>query len=258
MKKVMDPKGIDVRESRDSVKNPESNAIIIGMDVTGSMAIILDSMMRKLNTLVEEIYDRKPVSDPHIMCMGIGDCECDDAPLQVTEFEADIRIAKQLADMWLEGGGGGNRTESYTLPWYFAAQKTAIDCFDKRGKKGYLFTIGDEGMPAEVHKDDMKQFLGADRGYTAQQLFDMASLKYNVYHIIVEQGSNYKRFSDFVVDSWMPMLGQNAIRLSDHRRLPEVIVSAIQVNEGMSRREVIASWSGEAREAVTHSLNLRR
>jgi len=61
------------RESRDSPANPESNAIIVGLDVTGSMGIIADSMAREgLGTLVEEILKRKPVSDPHIMACGSG------------------------------------------------------------------------------------------------------------------------------------------------------------------------------------------
>ena len=86
--------------------------------------------IRDSGIMVEEILARKPVSDPHILCMGIGDVLCDQAPLQVTQFEADIRIAEQLEKLWLEKGGGGNSCESYNLPWYFAAMHTAIDCFE--------------------------------------------------------------------------------------------------------------------------------
>ena len=39
-----------------------------------------------------------PVADPHMMIMGVGDAWCDRAPLQVTQFEPDIRIAEQLTD----------------------------------------------------------------------------------------------------------------------------------------------------------------
>jgi len=35
-------------------------------------------------------------------------------------------------------------TESYELAMYFMARHTAMDCLDKRGRRGYLFLIGDE------------------------------------------------------------------------------------------------------------------
>ena len=78
----LNPKGVKVRESRDSDKNPESNPIIIGLDVTGSMGILADTIARKgLGVLFESILDKKPVTDPHMMFMGIGDANYDRAPM---------------------------------------------------------------------------------------------------------------------------------------------------------------------------------
>ena len=91
LKDDLNPFGIGVRESRDSILNPVSNAIIVGLDVTGSMGMIADNLARNgLGVMVEEILARKPVSDPHIMAMGIGDAYYDRAPLQVTQCDADI------------------------------------------------------------------------------------------------------------------------------------------------------------------------
>ena len=161
MKDSLNPYGVTIRESRDSDMNPQSNAIIVGLDVTGSMGMIADALAREgLGTLVEEILARKPVSDPHFMMMGIGDAYYDTAPLQVTQFEADITIAKQLEELYLEHGGGGNSFESYNLPWYFAALHTSIDCFEKRGKKGYLFTVGDEEAPQDLLASQIKKITG--------------------------------------------------------------------------------------------------
>src|ERR1043165_5304164 len=65
---AFNPRRIRVRESRDSADNPASTAVIVALDVTGSMGIIADEIARRgLKTLFEEIYTRKPVSDPHIM-----------------------------------------------------------------------------------------------------------------------------------------------------------------------------------------------
>lgn len=133
----MDPKTIKFRESRDSGDNPESTAVMIGLDDTSSMGMICEVMAKKgIPTLLTEIYDRKPVHDPHVLCAAIGDVRArSQAPLQVTQFEADIRMTHQLEKLYLEGGGGGNGSESYGLLWYFAAMKTKIDCFEKRQKK---------------------------------------------------------------------------------------------------------------------------
>ena len=86
--KAFDPRYIKLRESRDSNLNPESNAIIVAFDETGSMGAIPDAFVREgLGTMVTEILDRKPVTDPHLMIMGVGDAWSDQAPLQVTQFE---------------------------------------------------------------------------------------------------------------------------------------------------------------------------
>ena len=105
----LDPSKISYRESRDSEENPLSTPIIVAVDQTGSMGFLAESLIREgLGTLVESIYARVPVTDPHVMCMAFGDAWTDTAPLQVTQFEADIRIAEQLSKFYIEANGGGN------------------------------------------------------------------------------------------------------------------------------------------------------
>lgn len=255
--KDLNPKGVKIRESRDSKDNPLSNAIIVALDVTGSMDPVLDDMAKNgLNTLFKEIYDRKPVTDPHVMLMGIGDVEVDRAPIQVTQFEADIRIAKQLKKVFFERGGGGNSYESYILPWYFAANHTSIDCFEKRGKRGYLFTVGDEGPTPKISRSYVQEFLGdkVTKDLTAENLLDDASKMYDVYHIMVEEGNHFRRYGEEVVKLWTKLLGQRAIRLKDHTKLSEVIVSTIQVNEGIDKKTIIGSWKGATAAIVKEAI----
>lgn len=241
-----DPKKITVRESRDSALNPNSNAIIVALDVTGSMGINAEQLARNgLGVMVEEIIKRKPVSDPHVMCMGIGDVKYDSAPLQVTQFEADITIADDLKNIYLEGGGGGNCFESYNLAWYFAALNTSIDCYEKRGKKGYLFTLGDEEAPEDLLASEIRKVFGNQetKDYTSEQLLNMASKMYHVYHIVVKQGSHARHYFDDVMKSWKELLGQRVLVLEKNEDLAEVIVSTIEVNEGRAIKDVIDSWS---------------
>jgi len=261
LRATMDPRllAAGVRESRDSPDNPDSTPVIVGLDVTGSMGMIAEAIARRgLRTLFEAIYDRQPVPDPHIMFMGVGDATCDQAPLQVSQFEADIRIAEQLVDLWLEGGGGGNSSESYTLPWLFAALHTATDAWSKRSRKGYLFTIGDEEPPTVLTAREQRRVLGqGQRDLHTPDVLRLVSRQWEVFHIIVEQGSHCQSGGlDLVVRKWTGLLGQRALRLADYTRLPEVIVSAMQVNEGRDLDDVAASWGGSTADVVRHAMRL--
>jgi hypothetical protein len=243
----LDPKFINIRESRDSAANPNSTALIVGLDVTGSMTLVLDAMARTgLGTLVGNIYDRKPITDPHIMIMGIGDFECDSAPLQVTQFEAEnAPLITQMEKIYLERGGGGNNYESYAAAWLFAATKTSIDCFEKRGKKGYLFTAGDEQPTPMLRSNDIRRILGESsesKDVYGHELLAMAQMNYHVFHVMVEEGSHYSSHPDRTRGQWIDLLGQHALPLSDHRNIAEVIVSAIQVMEGIDTDIVTKSW----------------
>jgi hypothetical protein len=256
--KTLDPKGVAIRESRDSEDNPESLAIILGLDVTGSMGIIADNLARKgLATICDEFIKRKPVKYPHFMFHAIGDVVCDSAPLQVSQFEADDRMCRQLEKIYIEHGGGGNDSESYDLSWYFAGTHTSIDCFEKRGKKGYLFTIGDESTPHGVSNEALKKFLGDDAGIdlAAEQCLAVAEKRYDVFHVIIAEGDYCRHHgADFVRDKWAGLIGQRAVVLKDHTKLAELIVSIVQMNEGEEKESVVTSWDGSAslviREAV--------
>jgi hypothetical protein len=255
---ALDPRGVTKRESCDSALNPASNAIIAALDVTGSMGMIAEVMAKQgLGTFVTEVLKRRPVSDPHLMFMGIGDANCDRAPLQVTQFEADICIAEQLEKIWLEGGGGGNRFESYDLAWYFAACHTAIDCFEKRGRKGILFTIGDEEPSPRLLAGQIKAVTGdSARGdLDARTLLAMVERTYDVFHIVVEEGSHARAHRADVMRAWNVLLGQGrAIPLADHTRLAEVMVSTIEVHAGRDRAAVAGSWSGDTSLVVARAV----
>ena len=259
--KLFDPKGVMLRESRDSEANPNSTAIILGIDVTGSMGMIAEALaVDGLGKLVEGLLTRLPVTDPHMMVMAIGDAFCDRAPLQVSQFETDIRIAEQLKSLWLEGGGGGNAFESYDIPWYFAGRRTSIDCFEKRGKKGYLFTVGDEPPPPKgVSASDINAIFGGgeQQGYSSAEMLALAQEKYNVFHVIVEQGSYARTRPAEVKAAWNTILGKKVIQLSDYTYMSEVILSVIEVNEGKDPTEVINSWEDvKIKNAVRHALGL--
>jgi len=253
--KDLDPKGVKLRESRDSTDNPNSTPIIVAIDVTGSMGMIADALARKgLGTLFTELLEGKAVSDPHVMFMAIGDAACDQAPIQVSQFEADNRIVEQLTKIWIEHGGGGNDSESYNLPWYFSARHTEHDSFVKRGKRGYLFTVGDECAPSDLTEEQIKKCLG----YKPNSSLDSAILlrdaqrTYDVYHVVVEEGDYARSHLDRVVKTWSDLIGQHLIRMKDHTKLAETIVSAIAVAEGHSAEKAAGKFGLDVVSSVKH------
>jgi len=252
MDSSLDPKNIHIRESRDSDVNPISTPIIAALDVTGSMGVLARQIATKgLGMIFEELLKRKPVIGPQFAFMGVGDVNFDTAPLQVSQFESDTAsLVPQLESLFLEGGGGGNRYESYNLPWYFAATRVVHDSFNKRGKKGYLFTIGDEEVPPDLGENQISAVFGQGASISNKDLLDLVSTNWNVFHIMVEQGSHMRYSKQEVEKSWKYLLGQRAILLSDINNLSEVIVSAIEMNEGIDKSSVINSWKSKDTQLV--------
>jgi len=241
----LNPHGVKIRESRDSADNPNSTPLIVGIDVTGSMGMVAEVLARKgLGTLFTGVLDRKPIHGPHVMFMAIGDANFDSAPLQVSQFEADNRIVEQLTQIYLEGGGGGNTFESYNLPWYFAAHHTVHDSMEKRGKRGYLFTVGDECAPGDLTKEQIKWIIGdtPEADIKTKDVLNLVKRSYDVFHVVVEEGDYASRSMDRVMKTWTELLGQHVIRLPDHTKLAETIVSAIEVAEGVDAEVSAKGW----------------
>lgn len=253
MKNEFDPKNV-IRESCDSGEHPNSVPIILGLDVTGSMSNILQVMAEKLGLVMTEIYDRKPVTDPQILFAAVGDAVYDDYPLQVTQFESDIRIAKQLTEVYFERGGGGNGFESYPLIWYFAANHTKCDNYLKRNKKGFIFTFGDDGYPDKLTKKEIKEIFGddAEKDIPIDEILTQVNRQFEVYHFCMAQGGSY-RDSDY--RNWQNLLGERAIKVRDYSKIPEIIVSILETYAGKDKDSIINSWDGSTAIAVADALS---
>lgn len=240
------PKNITIRESRDSEDHPESTPIIFGLDFSGSMGFVAAEIAKNgLRDIVTSLMQNKPVSDPQIMFMGIVDAFYDQnahPALQVTQFESDLRMYDQLVDLHNCSGGGGNCFESYDLPWLFAAQRTSIDSFEKRSKKGYLFTCGDEEFPTMIDHNILNQKYGfhLQDDITSKEAYEMASEKYNIFHIIIAEGS-YCRSNGLVnvLTNWAAHIGNHALPVTDHTKIADVVNSVILINEGAAPVDVL-------------------
>lgn len=158
---MMDPKGIRARESRDSADHPHAIAIAFALDVTGSMGQIPHQLATETLPGFMAALGAAGVKDPQLLFMAVGDAWCDRSPVQIGQFESTA----ELMDQWLtwthiEGGGGGQNTESYELGMYLLAEHTAIDCWEKRKRRGYAFFTGDELPYPVVSKHQVEALIG--------------------------------------------------------------------------------------------------
>lgn len=208
---AMNPNGVLLREARDSADHPNSFPIVLGLDVTGSMGSVPHFLVTQgLPKIMERIFQGGE-KDPQILFVAVGDHECDQSPLQVGQFESnDELLDKWLKDVYLEGGGGGNAGESYQLAWYFAGFRTSTDSFEKRGRKGILFTIGDEPVLKLTTKAAFKNIMGEGeyKSLTAEELLKKAQETYEVYHIHVKTMTGQRTET---VAGWKKLMGENVL-----------------------------------------------
>ena len=228
---TLNPKNV-TRESRDSVEHPQSLAIAVLFDVTGSMGSVPRKLQEKLPTLFGTLVDKRYATDPQVLFGAIGDATCDRVPLQVGQFESDNRTDEHLGNIYLEGGGGGQMTESYELAMYFMARHTAIDCYEKRGRRGYLFIIGDEMPYDAVSRFQVSQHIGDNLTdtLTLESIVEELQRKYHVYYIL-PAGSSYVGNKD-VLGKWRKLLGQGVIELDNLDAVSETIALTIGLSEG--------------------------
>lgn len=229
----MEPKKALIRESRDSETHPNSVPIIIALDVTGSMGKIPHHLVKDgLPTLMSGII-QNGIPDPQVLFLAVGDVTCDHHPLQVGQFESgDEELDMWLTRTYLEGGGGGNDGESYSLAWHYAANHTVTDAWEKRNQKGFLFTIGDEPIHSSFTKKYLNEIFGQEyQGNTKNEdLLEAARKMYNVYHIHVAETSAGRRSLEF----WKNLMGQNCISVESHTDIPKVIANIVSSNVNTS------------------------
>ena len=249
--KNLDPRNLKngIRESCDSIESPNSRAVVIAFDDTGSMGDIPFYFIKHgLKDLIKIIQGGVLGYDPHILYAAIGDVRCDGSPLQVTQFEADTRMIDQLGQFYIEGGGGGNDGESYELPWYFLAKHTKIDCLNKRGIKGIYISIGDDKPHDAVTRAQLKEVFGEKENsenakFTAEQLRDMAAEKYLLFHVMIDEGGYGSRN---VPETWRRLLGNHVAQLSDHRYLAELLATILKMQNGVEKLEAVNMLETEA------------
>lgn len=237
-----------MRECCDNDEHPNTVPVILGLDVTGSLGDVSVEIAKKLNVIMTKLYEQ--VTDVEFMIMGIGDLSYDECPIQISQFESDIRIAEQLDKLYFEFGGGGNSFESYTAAWYMGSRHTKLDCLS-RGKKGIIITIGDEQLnpylPLEGRYCGLEDATG-DKLQTdieTKDLYEETSKKFNIYHLDVQHGRRWDEdeiessFKKYLKDDHFRRVSMDSIA----NEIVDIVVSEVENNK--TEEPVVASENSE-------------
>lgn len=241
---LMSPKGVRVRESRDSPDHPSSLGIVFALDVTGSMGAIPRLLATEaLPKFMRLLLDCK-IPDPQLLFMAIGDATTDKASLQVGQFESTA----ELMDRWLtwsflEGGGGAFGHESYELALYFLAQHTELDCLVKRRKRGYLFMTGDERPYPVLSKHTVDGIIGdrLDDDLKVEEIVALVQESFVPFFLIPDEQRR-----GHAERTWRDLLGDHVICMGDPRDVCFVAAGAILLSEGITDHSGLGAVLKEA------------
>lgn len=240
----MDPKGVKYRESRDSKDNPDSLGIVFALDISGSMASIpVDIATKQLPGFMKLLTDAK-VASPQVLFAALTDVTGDGRPLQVGQFETTAELMDQwLTRCSLKGGGD----ELYELAFHFFARHTAMDCFEKRQRKGYLFMTGDEPSNTTLSGALVKRWFGTDvQDMTLEAVIADVRRTYHPFFIAPDRkrGAGISAF-------WTPYLGSSLIVLDDPADTCAAAAGLVALGEGavsgLAQLEASLTASGNTR-----------
>ncbi len=248
--KSLDPRYFTVRECANSEEHPNTVPVILALDVTGSMGEACQETAEALGTIMIDLFDK--FQDIEFCIMGIGDLSYDDAPIQMSQYESDVRIAEALDKVYMEKGGGGNGFESYTAAWYMGLKKTKLDCYDLQGRKGIIITMGDEPLNPYLPIHELNRTVSGNEEdkkiLETPRLFVEASKKFDIFHIAVNsRHSSYNYYSSKIQNSFGQVLGDR-LKIATIQELPNTIVNCITESINENRNAVSntsASGNGE-------------
>jgi predicted protein tyrosine phosphatase len=227
---LMDPRGLSVRESRDSADHPNALAIAFALDVTGSMGDIPRLLAQRDLPRFMGLLEACAIEDPQLLFMAIGDATSDRAPLQVGQFESTAELIDQwLTWSFLEGGGGGSGSESYELAFYLLARHTDTDNWVKRRRKGYLFMTGDELPYPQVSRHQIDALIGdrLDEDIPIEEVIAAAAEQYHLFFLIPDLQRRERCEA-----RWRELLGDHVVCMESPDDTCHVAAALVGLTEG--------------------------
>ncbi|MDO8599005.1 MAG: hypothetical protein Q7S02_02765 [bacterium] len=225
--------------------------LVIRCDVTGSMHEAPKTMFAKLPLLAHEVRTEYLGEHAELSFGAIGDATCDSYPMQLRPFAAltappkrvaktpweDPEIAKRLQELVIEGGGGGQQTESYELTALYDARLIEMP----NAVRPIWIGIGDEMPYPETNLDEVQRLcrIHLDRALPTADVFAELQRKFAVYFIQLPYNGEVGVRDGMTEDTrkirarWVKLLGEDRVAmLLDPSRIVDVILGILATETG--------------------------
>lgn len=233
--------------------------LIIACDVTGSMGEWPATIFSKLPYLDLEgkEYLGKGME---ISFAAVGDAYSDNYPLQTRPFVGGKGLEKELKELVIEKGGGGQIMESYDLAALYYANNVKMP---KAINPIFIF-IGDEGLYDSVDKDQAKEWArtNIEGRLTTKQVIDQLKSKYAVYLVrkpYHDSGDSMSSEDKTIKKQWETLLGEDHVALlPDPKRVVDVIFGILAKETDRVKyfeKELTGRQTPEQVKAVMKSLH---
>jgi hypothetical protein len=219
---LVDPKGKEI--STDS-----ENPIIIGVDVTGSMAEWPAEFFDRAPLLYQTLSQYRP--DMEICFSAIGDVHSDQFPLQVNSFGKGVALDDHIKALYPEGNGGGQVSESYETFGYFMKEH----CKTPKALSPFLFMFGDENFYPTVNLDAVKHYIGdkLKDPVNSADVWGTLLQRFNVYLLRKPYQSFGSATDNDITAKWAAAIGkQRIIEVPSKERAVDTLMGIVAKHWG--------------------------
>lgn len=225
----------DVLEA--SVSTTCANPLMILCDVTGSMGEWPKVIFSKLPYL--EVEGKNYLGEDLEMCFGaIGDAYTDQYPLQIRPFSKGTALKDRMLELQIEGGGGGQLSESYELAALYAVHNVEMP----NAIKPILIMIGDEKPYTFVDSDQAQTWakVSLEKRLSTEKVFEQLKAKFSVYLIRKPYGRDASSSGNSISSEdreiraqWIELLGADrVVDLPEAGRVVDVIFGILAQETG--------------------------
>lgn len=223
----LDPNNSLVSPLNKIIETASENSLVVGIDVTGSMASWPAEIFDRLPLLYQTLSQYRP--DLEISFCAIGDANSDNFPLQINNFGKGPALDDHIRALAAEGGGGGQAKETYELFGHFMNTHVRMP----NARSPFLIMFGDEGYYEQIRSGHVKNLIGdtIESDLNSRTMWQELSKKFNVY--MLRKPYTNGNEEDTIREQWTSVLGpEKIIQLPSADRAVDVAMGIVAKHWG--------------------------